>query len=103
MTLDDVSPGVRYWRCDGCGFVWATRDGDDLRAPRASKAIMPPPGGIVLERVRPDIHSFSQAAALHRMTRVPERHRRVDSTVDVVIESDSARLEAFLPLRRRAR
>ena len=36
VTLDDVSPGVRYWRCDGCGFVWATRAGDDLRPPRAS-------------------------------------------------------------------
>ena len=36
VDSDDVSPGVQHWRCDGCGFVWATRDGEDLRAARAS-------------------------------------------------------------------
>jgi transposase-like protein len=32
VKFDDLSPGVQYWRCEGCGFVWATRDGDDLRS-----------------------------------------------------------------------
>ena len=36
VKLEGVSPGVQYWRCDGCGFVWATRDDEDLRSPRAS-------------------------------------------------------------------
>jgi MinD superfamily P-loop ATPase len=36
VDVDDVSPGVQYWRCDGCGFIWATRDDEDLRAARAS-------------------------------------------------------------------
>jgi transposase-like protein len=36
VKLHDLSPGVQYWRCEGCGFVWATRDGEDLRAARAS-------------------------------------------------------------------
>jgi hypothetical protein len=36
VKLDGVSPGVQYWRCDGCGFVWGTRDGDDLSVERAS-------------------------------------------------------------------
>jgi hypothetical protein len=36
VRLDGVSPGVQYWRCGGCGFVWGTRDGEDLRASRAS-------------------------------------------------------------------
>lgn len=31
MTVHDLSPGIEYWSCDGCGFVWATRNGDDLR------------------------------------------------------------------------
>ena len=34
VKLEDVSPGVQYWRCEGCGFIWATLDGDDLRAAR---------------------------------------------------------------------
>jgi transposase-like protein len=38
LTLHDLMPGIEYWNCDGCGFVWATRNGDDLRtiAERAS-------------------------------------------------------------------
>jgi transposase-like protein len=36
VKLDGVSPGVQYWRCQGCGFVWGTRDGEDLSAARAS-------------------------------------------------------------------
>ncbi len=41
VALEGLSPGVQYWRCDGCGFVWGTRD-DDLnsiavdRTPRKS-------------------------------------------------------------------
>jgi len=31
LSLHDLLPGIEYWSCDGCGFVWATRDGDDLR------------------------------------------------------------------------
>ena len=31
MRLQDLAPGVRYRRCDACGFVWATQDGDELR------------------------------------------------------------------------
>src|SRR4029453_11160882 len=30
--LEGVSPGVQYWQCDGCRFVWATRDSEDLGA-----------------------------------------------------------------------
>jgi hypothetical protein len=36
VKLDGISADVQYWRCEGCGFVWATRDGEGLRAPRAS-------------------------------------------------------------------
>jgi hypothetical protein len=36
VKLDGVSPGVQYWRCERCGFVWGTRDDEDLRAARAS-------------------------------------------------------------------
>jgi hypothetical protein len=31
IPLSEEFPGVQYWRCDGCDFVWATRDGEDLR------------------------------------------------------------------------
>jgi hypothetical protein len=31
LTLHDLSPGIEYWTCGGCGFVWVTRDGHDLR------------------------------------------------------------------------
>jgi hypothetical protein len=31
LTLNDLLPGIEYWSCDGCGFVWATRGGEDLR------------------------------------------------------------------------
>jgi formate dehydrogenase maturation protein FdhE len=27
--LDDLSPGVRYWRCKVCGAMWATDEGRD--------------------------------------------------------------------------
>lgn len=30
--LEDLAPGIQYWRCDACGFVWATQDGDELKA-----------------------------------------------------------------------
>jgi hypothetical protein len=36
VKLEGVSPGVHYWRCEGCGFVWGTRDDDDLSVARAS-------------------------------------------------------------------
>ena len=26
VEVTDVHPGVHYWRCDACAFVWATRD-----------------------------------------------------------------------------
>jgi ribosomal protein L37AE/L43A len=32
MKLHDLAPGIQYWRCDECGFVWATQNGDELRA-----------------------------------------------------------------------
>jgi transposase-like protein len=32
IAIHDLSPGIQYWRCDSCGFVWATHDGEDLRA-----------------------------------------------------------------------
>ena len=35
LTLDHVTPGIEYWRCEACGFVWATEDGEDLRLRRA--------------------------------------------------------------------
>jgi len=22
-----ASPGIQYWRCEGCGYVWVTVDG----------------------------------------------------------------------------
>ena len=31
VHLTETYPGVQYWRCEACGFVWATRDGEDLR------------------------------------------------------------------------
>jgi hypothetical protein len=31
VPLSEKFPDVQYWRCDRCGFVWATRDGEDLR------------------------------------------------------------------------
>jgi hypothetical protein len=34
LTLHDVAPGIDYWSCASCGFVWATRDGQDLRSAR---------------------------------------------------------------------
>jgi hypothetical protein len=37
IALEDVSSGVRYWRCDGCRFVWATRDGEDLNSTAADR------------------------------------------------------------------
>jgi hypothetical protein len=38
VALHDLSPGVEYWRCDGCGFVWATQDGNDLTVAVQSRA-----------------------------------------------------------------
>ena len=34
LHLSDVDPWVQYWSCASCGFVWATRDGQDLRSIR---------------------------------------------------------------------
>jgi hypothetical protein len=31
VVLQEMSPGVEYWRCAECGFLWATYDGEDLR------------------------------------------------------------------------
>jgi hypothetical protein len=31
LKLHDLAPGIHYWRCEGCGFVWATQYGEDLR------------------------------------------------------------------------
>ena len=31
VAPQELSPGVEYWRCAECGFVWATYDGEDLR------------------------------------------------------------------------
>jgi hypothetical protein len=28
VPMDGLDPGVQYWRCDQCGLVWATRDGN---------------------------------------------------------------------------
>jgi hypothetical protein len=38
VPLSEHYPGVQYWRCDGCGFVWATRDGEDLRSIAADRS-----------------------------------------------------------------
>ena len=35
LSLDDLSPGIQYWRCELCGGVWVTRDGEDLRSASA--------------------------------------------------------------------
>jgi hypothetical protein len=35
ITLHHLSPGIEYWRCDICGFLWATRDGEELSAASA--------------------------------------------------------------------
>jgi hypothetical protein len=26
LVIADLSPGVQYYRCERCGFVWATRE-----------------------------------------------------------------------------
>ncbi len=37
-NLAEVDPSVQYWECEGCGFVWATRDGEDLRSIAADRS-----------------------------------------------------------------
>lgn len=32
LLSEHYPPGVQYWRCDGCGFLWAALDGEDLRS-----------------------------------------------------------------------
>ena len=32
IAIDDVSTGIRFWKCDTCSFVWATRLGANLKA-----------------------------------------------------------------------
>jgi len=34
LHISGVDPCVQYWSCDSCGWVWATRDGQDLRSIR---------------------------------------------------------------------
>jgi hypothetical protein len=34
IALHDLSPGIQYYRCDACGYVWATQDGLELRTLR---------------------------------------------------------------------
>jgi hypothetical protein len=29
---------VQYWSCEGCGFVWATQDGEVLRSASSRKS-----------------------------------------------------------------
>jgi hypothetical protein len=35
ITRHELSPDIEYWRCDICGFLWATRDGEELSATSA--------------------------------------------------------------------
>ena len=35
VAMYGVDPGVRYWTCDHCGYVWGTRDSDGLPTERA--------------------------------------------------------------------
>ena len=53
VKLDGVAPGVQFWRCEGCGFVWAHATTKTCQRRVPHKAIMPapPPGGIALERL----------------------------------------------------
>jgi len=37
VEISGVSPDVQYWRCDACGLVWATRNGEELRAIAAKR------------------------------------------------------------------
>jgi hypothetical protein len=30
LALHDLAPGIQYWSCSACGYVWATHD--SLRA-----------------------------------------------------------------------
>ena len=30
VAVYGVDPGVRYWTCDRCGYVWGTRDSDGV-------------------------------------------------------------------------
>jgi hypothetical protein len=32
LHVSEVDPVVQYWSCGSCGFVWATRDGQELRS-----------------------------------------------------------------------
>jgi hypothetical protein len=38
VHVSEVDPEVQYWSCNACGFVWATRDGIDLRAIAAERS-----------------------------------------------------------------
>jgi hypothetical protein len=38
LHVTQVDPAVQYWSCEACGFVWATRDGDDLRSIAADRS-----------------------------------------------------------------
>ena len=32
LPVTDLSPGVQYFRCDHCGFVWATLNGEEFHS-----------------------------------------------------------------------
>jgi hypothetical protein len=38
LLVQWVGEGVQYWSCEGCGFVWATHDGEPLRSASPRKS-----------------------------------------------------------------
>jgi hypothetical protein len=32
VPLVSLEPDLEYWRCDRCGYVWGTRDGEPTSA-----------------------------------------------------------------------
>jgi hypothetical protein len=43
LPLTDLSPGVQYFRCANCGFVWATQNGGHLTSFAANRGPGNPP------------------------------------------------------------
>jgi hypothetical protein len=37
LHVTEADPCVQYWSCEGYGFVWASRDGEDLRSLAADR------------------------------------------------------------------
>ncbi len=35
VAVYSIDPGVQYWMCDRCGYVWGTRDDQDVAATAA--------------------------------------------------------------------